>query len=1591
MVWSNVALLLLAVCFKLSLSTVVQFGRLEVAELPVPEQAEVERGLVITFPGKVHLNSTERVCFTAANVTGSMGIEAKFVYGLAVGHISTWTGAERDGCVNISTQVNHGSLPRENRHRPPRQGQIDLKWFVERTPGILTLEKTYIRNVAVVPLRTQTFIQSDKPIYQPGQKVLFRVMTLLYPSLLPDTENRNDIWITSPSGTRIQQWRNQISSDGLLDLTFELAEEPELGDWRIHVGVFHPRREEITSQVFKVQEYVLPKFDVSIRHPSFIYAGTTDPITVTICAKYTYGQPVRGHISAVIAVFDEFNRLPGTSNFDFEEEAEEDTGCKDITVEAESLLREALESRYSRRQLSLYVSAHFTERGTGVMMNATSRDAKIEKDIFSIKIKGPDYFKPLLPYRGKVVLTYPDGSPVGFKTVIVSCRDDRQSYETRADGTAEFTIDTTHRSSITSLSIRAEVDGSSFPDLPEYFSWSTTSRAFKGITAWYSPSGSFLQISDITDTLSINQPVPVHLHFTLPRNETQITFFYRIISGGRITASGNYSWTNNAESTADRDLPIIQSEIVSRIAASSSASSRSRRQLRRRSSPFWPGYEDIAPELPNYHRNGTKASAVFFFNAISEMSPSSKILVYYIRKDNEVVSASTNFKMAAAFKNQVSVEFVNERVIRPGQTASIALNARNGSLCALGVVDRSVHILGGDNQLSKEKVMNPLNSLNPVQGSFNSSCPTDSSRSSSSKHADSAEGFRKADVGFYSDLKLETRPCWERRTIPCTYWRCFRDSPRILAMMPQHRMPGLPGPMPDAEIRFNAPVAMQFDMDMVAEVNVVQDTPGQEETPITELRNYFPETWLWKLNRIGSTGQHVIEEEIPHTITEWVANAFCLSSQYGIGVAETTSIRAFQPFFLSYTIPYSIIRGEKAPVKVTVFNYLSQCLNIRLSMTESSNFTIETRPESETVEVCGNSADTLEYEIIPTALGDIPIRVTAVGEPSSDRGDLPNDATFTDALEDTILVEPEGAEREETFSELICPHDESNGVFEQTISLDLPSVVVEGSTRGRVQVIGDIMGPVMSNLDSLLRMPFGCGEQNMIFMAPNIYVMQYLSLTNQLTSEIKEKALKFMASGYQRELGYQLMDHSYSAFGQSDGVGSTWLTAFVLKCFSQARDFMDIDERDLARTKRWLISNPQDHDNGCLVTRGRVIHREMQGAVTSPVTMTAFVLISLMEAGGDPQEHSLASAFDCLRSNIEDNGATMDTYTLAISSYALGLGGDYVTQAIALNLLNGRAHGNAAGRYWKRSELPSMDEEDDHPHCHSFCKSDSSAVEITSYILLAYMHRNMPVSDVLIQTMPMVKWLNTQRNGNGGFSSTQDTVLGLQALSEFAELAYDPEVPLDVTIDVSATRASPNNPQELSFTVDHHNSLVLQREELEEVPTELTLTATGRGCVLFQAEMMYNVPVSSPNRLLFDITTTVRDWETNAVTEPGVCGDKILDICVRYVGSDNETGMATMEVKMVSGYVPHEQFLNELQRDLGHAIGFKRFDKYKPGEPLSLYFDKFDNVVRCIPIKLKQEMFVKDTKDAVIKVYDYYKPAVVGFKSYNTCEAEDLN
>lgn len=63
-----------------------------------------------------------------------------------------------------------------------------------------------------------------------------------------------------------------------------------------------------------------------------------------------------------------------------------------------------------------------------------------------------------------------------------------------------------------------------------------------------------------------------------------------------------------------------------------------------------------------------------------------------------------------------------------------------------------------------------------------------------------------------------------------------------------------------------------------------------------------------------------------------------------------------------------------------------------------------------------------------------------------------------------------------------------------------------------------------------------------------------------------------------------------------------------------------------------------------------------------------------------------------------------------------------------------------------------------------YTKPNSVNTEITSYGLLALLEAGL-YSDAL----PILKWLVNQRNELGGFSSTQDTFVGLKALAKYAE------------------------------------------------------------------------------------------------------------------------------------------------------------------------------------------------------------------------------
>ena len=57
------------------------------------------------------------------------------------------------------------------------------------------------------------------------------------------------------------------------------------------------------------------------------------------------------------------------------------------------------------------------------------------------------------------------------------------------------------------------------------------------------------------------------------------------------------------------------------------------------------------------------------------------------------------------------------------------------------------------------------------------------------------------------------------------------------------------------------------------------------------------------------------------------------------------------------------------------------------------------------------------------------------------------------------------------------------------------------------------MGQSLDGLGNLLKMPYGCGEQNMLNFAPDVYVLKYFAATGQTAASVVQKAKQFINKG----------------------------------------------------------------------------------------------------------------------------------------------------------------------------------------------------------------------------------------------------------------------------------------------------------------------------------------------------------------------------------------------------------------------------------------------------------------------------------------------
>jgi CD109 antigen len=894
----------------------------------------------------------------------------------------------------------------------------------------------------------------------------------------------------------------------------------------------------------------------------------------------------------------------------------------------------------------------------------------------------------------------------------------------------------------------------------------------------------------------------------------------------------------------------------------------------------------------------TKISEIAF-DTTPLMAPSSRLLIYQILPNSEVAADYIPFEVNAEYPHNLKVEF-SQQEARPGDKVDINIKAEGEAKVGIAVVDKSVFILA-ENRLNLQQVFEKLERLYmapQVELHEVSIYPAIITKGA-------MEIFDDAGVTVLSNNKIPEGKeyKWEAQA---GFWEGVWNFFRGDGMMVDEAMEGAQPPM--------APKAGEADTSGLAEVE--------------RIRQYFPETWLWDIVTTGSDGKASLEEvEVPDTITTWMLRTVALSKEKGLGVAED-ELRAFQPFFISIDLPYSAIRGEEFPIQVAVYNYLDEPQEVLVEIEEADWFDLLDDTEK-TVNIGTNDVDGVDFMIRAKKLGlQNEVKITARSKESAD------------AVIKTVIIEPEGIARE--LVENLVLSEGSSIVVDTAI----PLVVVEDSGRAYMALTSSYLTQTIDGLEELIQMPFGCGEQNMIVFAPDVYITKYLQESGKLKPEIMAKAEILMITGYQRELTYRRSDGSFSAFGQSDSEGSLWLTAFVLKCFAQAKDLMYIDEIVLEEAAAW-ISAHQNND-GSFDPVGFVHHQEMMGGLHGKNALTAYIAIALLEA----EEKAAASrAIDYLESELNN---IEDAYTMAITTYALELALSERSDDAYQKLME-LAQDDKDGLYWGSTlkEPEPIAPKVGRPEQYMSVLRTTD-IEATGYATMALTEHGDSFN-----ASKAAKWLVSRRNAYGGYGSTQDTIVALQALTEYST---GTRADVDLMIKIKA------DGEEKELRIRQDNFDVLQ---IVEVPVngDVQISVEGKGEAVAQVVKRFNLPeiVEEEEEILkVSVDYDVTQVEVNDLVNVSVELEFNPPV-------EMEAGMVVLDVSIPTGFAP---VVESITKVVDKEERFKRYEV--AGRKVIFYIENmFPNNIISFNFQVKALYPVK-AKSVNSQAYSYYKPEIRG-------------
>uniref|UniRef100_K1PVK1 Alpha-2-macroglobulin bait region domain-containing protein n=1 Tax=Magallana gigas TaxID=29159 RepID=K1PVK1_MAGGI len=539
----------------------------------------------------------------------------------------------------------------------PTTLSIPLKMPANLTPGLKYAIKVQgeggvtFSNYTTVdfnPKYSSIMIQTDKAIYKPGQTIHFRVFGM-YPDLTLVNDNI-DVEIYDPMGNKIGQWKNKVPDNGVFTDSLVMSDHPLLGEWKIKAI----QGNEAYTKTVTVDEYVLPKFDVTLELPP--YGLSSRNLTgIKVVSKYTFGKPVKGVVDIRI-------RPPYLSQSPWSIENRKKQGLIDqishsapingeYKFDVENSKLKSLDKWLDYSELLFEVNV--TEAITGLRQNATGtvRFYPFENKVEFLQSL-PKSFKPGLQYKVLGRVTRQDDSPISLPTA--------SRVRLTVTHTLPLPSTTTSTTTTTEIPTPPEMGGLRLIDEPMIIPggrrmWQPTTKDEKlepvfldvnadgifeyemtipenviraSVDAQYEKSSSYLSLNPSKSPSDSFMQTGLTSNFEIKTTESTPTVYYQVISKGQVVSSGKIDMTSRVQTFP---LPIT-----------------------------------------------------------TEMAPKARLIVHYVRDDGEIVTDALTFNIDGTFKNKVDINF-DVQETRPGKEVVVSVKADP---------DSTVHLLAVTDELN---------------------------------------------------------------------------------------------------------------------------------------------------------------------------------------------------------------------------------------------------------------------------------------------------------------------------------------------------------------------------------------------------------------------------------------------------------------------------------------------------------------------------------------------------------------------------------------------------------------------------------------------------------------------------------------------------------------------------------------------------------------------------------------------------------------------------------------------------------------------------------------------------------------------------